>query len=136
VLPIAPSTYYMYAARRADPALLSVRAKRDAALGEEIWRVLKENFEVYGTAKVWGQLPRGGIQVARCTVERLMKKLGLQGVRRGKKMRTTVSDPAAPRPRDRVTGSFRPIDPTRCGCRISRMVSPASVARLYGGEVA
>jgi transposase InsO family protein len=70
-------------------------------------RVFKENFEVYGAAKVWGQLLREGIQVARCTVERLMKKLGLQGVRRGRKIRTTISDPAAPCPLDRVNRQFQ-----------------------------
>ncbi|TCK32460.1 integrase-like protein [Paraburkholderia sp. BL8N3] len=107
VLPIAPSTYYTHAARLADPKLMSARAKRDASLSDEIRRVFKENFEVYGVAKVWGQLLREGIQVARCTVERLMKKLGLQGVRRGKKIRTTVSDPATPCPRDRVNRQFQ-----------------------------
>ena len=107
VLPIAPSTYYTHASRRADPALLPARARRDAALCDEIRRVFKENFEVYGAAKVWGQLLREGIQVARCTVERLMKKLGLQGVRRGRKIRTTISDPAAPCPLDRVNRQFQ-----------------------------
>ena len=106
-LPIAPSTYYTHAARLADPKLMPARAKRDASLSDEIRRVFKENFEVYGAAKVWGQLLREGIQVARCTVERLMKKLGLQGVRRGKKIRTTVSDPATPCPRDRVNRQFQ-----------------------------
>jgi putative transposase len=107
VLPIAPSTYYTHAARLADPELMSARAKRDASLSEQIRRVFKENFEVYGAKKVWGQLLREGIQVARCTVERLMKKLGLQGVRRGRKIRTTVSDPATPCPRDRVNRQFQ-----------------------------
>jgi putative transposase len=107
VLPIAPSTYYTHAARRADPELMSARAKRDASLSEQIRRVFRENFEVYGANKVWRQLLREGIQVARCTVERLMKKLGLQGVRRGRKIRTTVSDPATPCPRDRVNRQFQ-----------------------------
>lgn len=107
VLPIAPSTYYTHAARLADPERMSARAKRDAWLSEQIQRVFKENFEVYGANKVWGQLLREGIQVARCTVERLMKKLGLQGVRRGKKIRTTLNDPAMPCPLDRVNRQFQ-----------------------------
>ncbi len=88
VLPIAPSTYYTHAARRADPGrLLPPRAQRDAELCGQIRRVWEENFSVYGTRKVWRQLRRVGIHVAKCTVERLMKKLGLQGVRRGKSIR-------------------------------------------------
>lgn len=107
VLPIAPSTYYTHAARLADPEQMSERVKRDASLSDQIRRVFKENFEVYGASKVWKQLLREGIQVARCTVERLMKKLGLQGVRRGRKIRTTVSDPATPCPQDRVNRQFQ-----------------------------
>jgi transposase InsO family protein len=76
-------------------------------LSDEIRRVYKEHFEVYGIVKVWKQLLREGIQVGHCTVGRLMKKLGLQGVRRGKKIRTTVSDPAAPCPKDHVNRQFQ-----------------------------
>ena len=90
VLPIAPSTYHEHVAKRADPARLSARAKRDLALKPEIARVFAENFEVYGARKVWRQLNREGIPVARCTVERLMADLGLQGVIRGKPIRTTI----------------------------------------------
>ena len=83
VLPIAPSTYRAHARRLADPALRSDRAKRDAELRHEIRRVRAENFEVYGARKVWRQLNREGIEVARCTVERLMAEMGLAGAVRG-----------------------------------------------------
>jgi hypothetical protein len=106
VLPIAPSTYYDYLAKRADPAKLSARAKRDLRLKPEIERVFVENFEVYGVSKVWRQLHRENIPVARCTVERLMADLGLQGVIRGKPIRTTVQDKAAPCPLDHVNRVF------------------------------
>jgi transposase InsO family protein len=90
VLPIAPSTYHTHAAKRRDPAKLSAQARRDMALKPEITRVFAENFEVYGARKVWRQLVREGFGVARCTVERLMADLGLQGVIRGKPVRTTT----------------------------------------------
>jgi len=106
VLPIAPSTYHAHAAKRADPAKLSTRAKRDAALQPEIARVFAENFAVYGARKVWRQLQREGEQVARCTVERLMRTMGLEGVIRGKPVRTTISDKAAPCPLDHVNRQF------------------------------
>jgi hypothetical protein len=98
VLPIAPSTYHAHAAKRADPTRLSARARRDDALMAEVRRVFEENFGVYGVRKVWRQLKREGHDVARCTVARLMRTLGLQGVIRGKPVRTTISDKAAPRP--------------------------------------
>ncbi len=107
VLPIAPSTYRDHAAKRADPEKLSARAKRDAALLPEIARVFAENFEVYGARKVWRQLTREGFDVARCTVERLMADLGLKGVVRGKSVRTTISDKAAPCPPDHVNRQFK-----------------------------
>jgi putative transposase len=106
VLPIAPSTYREHAARRADPSKLPPRAKRDAALADHIRRVWHENFQVYGVRKVWRQLRREGIEVARCTVARLMRALGLQGIVRGKAVRTTVSDKATPSPQDRVNRDF------------------------------
>jgi putative transposase len=106
VLPIAPSTYHVHAARAADPQKRSGRAIRDAALRPEIQRVWDENFQVYGVRKVWRQLNREGIAVARCTVTRLMAKMGLAGAVRGKAKRTTVSDPAAPCPVDRVNREF------------------------------
>ena len=79
MLPIAPSTFYETEARRRDPDRMPARAKRDATLGMEIDRVWRENRQVYGVRKVWKQLKREGIEVARCTVERLMRKMGLQG---------------------------------------------------------
>jgi len=106
VLPIAPSTYYAHAARKANPALRSRRAKIDNALMPEIRRVWDENFAVYDVRKVWRQMPREGFEVARCTVGRLMKRLGLRGVIRGKPVRTTVSDPKLPCPLDRVQRQF------------------------------
>ena len=106
VLPIAPSTYHAHTARRADPGKLSARLKRDAALKVEIRRVYEENFQVYGARKIWRQLGREGIAVARCTVARLMRTMGLQGVVRGKKVRTTISNAAAPCPLDRVNRQF------------------------------
>src|SRR3981189_1265132 len=106
VLPIAPSTYHAHAARRADPEKLSARARRDMALKPEIARVFAENFEVYGVRKVWRQLQRESFDVARCTVERLMRGMALQGVIRGKPVRTTISDKAAPCPLDHVNRQF------------------------------
>ncbi len=94
VLPIAPSSYHARAAGRADPAKSSARSRRDAALCAEIRRVHAANFEVYGARKVWRQLGRGGVAVARCTVERLMRRMGLRGVVRGKETRTTIADKA------------------------------------------
>jgi len=107
VLPIAPSTYYEHAARRREPERLSARAKRDAELCVEIRRVFDENFGVYGVRKVWRQMLREGFAVARCTVARLMKKMALQGVIRGKRVRTTLPDKAAPCPLDHVNRQFR-----------------------------
>ena len=107
VLPIAPSTYHAHVAKRADPARLSARARRDAALKIEVRRVFEENFGVYGVRKVWRQLQREGFDVARCTVERLMRTMGLQGVIRGKPVRTTISDKSAPCPLDHVNRQFR-----------------------------
>ena len=107
VLPIAPSTYYTHAARQADPERQPMRQRRDTDLCEQIRRVWEENFQVYGVRKVWRQLLREGVQVARCTVERLMRQMGLRGVVRGKPVRTTVADPARPCPLDRVNRQFR-----------------------------
>jgi putative transposase len=111
VLPIAPSTYYAHAARRADPKRRPARARRDAALMIEIRRVYEANFCVYGVRKVWRQLRREGIAVARCTVARLMRAMGLQGAVRGKPVRTTISDKAAPCPLDRVNRQFQAPHP-------------------------
>ena len=107
MLPIAPSTYHSHAARRADPSLLPRRATRDAGLMPLVARVFEENFEVYGVRKVWRQLQREGQEVARCTIERLMQSMGLQGVIRGKPVKTTISDKAAPCPLDHVNRQFQ-----------------------------
>jgi putative transposase len=113
VLPIAPSTYHDHAAKRRDPTKLSARAQRDMALKPEITRVFAENFEVYGARKVWRQMVREGFGVARCTVERLMAEIGLQGAIRGKPVRTTVQDKAAPCPLDHVNRVFHAPAPNR-----------------------
>jgi len=96
-LQIAPSAYWRHAARQRNPALRSPRARRDDDLIPQIQRVFEDNHGVYGADKVWRQLNREGITVARCTVERLMRIQGLQGVHRGKRVRTTVADEAADR---------------------------------------
>jgi len=106
-LAIAPSTYHAHAARRRDPAKTSPRSRRDVALGAEIRRVWDENHGVYGARKIWHQLRREGVEVARCTVERLMGTMGLRGVVRGKRVKTTISNPATPCPEDRVNRHFR-----------------------------
>jgi putative transposase len=113
VLPIAPSTYRAHVARRADPGKAPPRVRRDAALKAHIIRVWDENFQVYGVRKVWRQLGREGVDVARCTVARLMREMGLQGAVRGKTVRTTISDTAAPCPRDKVNREFRAPAPNR-----------------------
>ena len=112
-LPIAPSTHHAHRARQADPSRLSDRAGRDAELRVEIARIHAENFGVYGSRKVWRQLLREGFEVARCTVERLMRAMGLQGVVRGKRIRTTIPDPAQPCPRDKVNRQFQAASPNR-----------------------
>jgi putative transposase len=113
VLPIAPSTYYEYKARLADPTRLPERARRDVFLRQEIRRVWKENREVYGARKVWRQLHREGIEAARCTVERLMREMRLWGVVRGRKPRTTIPDKASSRPADLVERKFTADGPNR-----------------------
>lgn len=90
-----------------------MRAQRDAQLLPQVQRVWQANHQVYGAEKVWRQLNREGVAVARCTVERLMRQLGLQGVRRGKAVRTTVPDPKAPCPLDRVNRQFRAERPNQ-----------------------
>jgi putative transposase len=107
-LQFAPRTYW---AAKARP--VSVRCQRDEELGPEIGRVHRENFGVYGADKVWAQLNREGHRVARCTVERLMRELKLQGAVRGKKHRTTIADDVAVRPRDLVDRNFTAPAPNR-----------------------
>jgi transposase InsO family protein len=111
VMPIAPSTYHAYVARRADPSRQPARMKRDAVLRGEIRRVWEANFGVYGVRKVWRQLLREGIGVARCTVARLMRAMDLKGVVRGRETRTTIADKARPCPLDRVNRQFRAARP-------------------------
>jgi putative transposase len=106
VLSIAPSTYYQHKAREADPMLRPIRAQRDEVLREEVRRVWKDNFEVYGVRKVWHQLNREGHTVARCTVARLMSGLGLCGVVRGRRCKTTLPADEANRPMDLVELDF------------------------------
>lgn len=113
VLPIAPSTYHEHAAQRRDPERMSARAKRDELLKAEVKRVFDSNFGVYGVRKVWWQLLREGVAVARCTVERLMRTLGLKGVIRGRPERTTVGDKTAPCPLDHVNRQFHAPAPNR-----------------------
>jgi putative transposase len=108
LLPIAPSTYYQHSKRPS-----SARAVRDAQLKVEISRIYDDNFGVYGARKIWRQLHRDGISVARCTVERLMRQLGLQGVRRGKPHQTTTPDQAADRPADLVDRDFSAARPNQ-----------------------
>jgi putative transposase len=113
VLPIAPSTYFDHQAKRADPGLLSARAKRDALLLPEIKRVHKAHVEVYGVQKLWRQLGREGFSVARCTVARLMHANGITGAVLGKPLRTTFSDKGAPCPKDNVNREFQASAPNR-----------------------
>ena len=106
LLPIAPSTYYEHKARQSDPTRIPKRVQRDVELGGLIRRVWEENFRVYGARKVWKQLHREHIPVARCTVERLMRQEGLRGVVRGRRTRTTIADEALEKPLDRVQRRF------------------------------
>lgn len=112
-LQIAPSGYRRYAAQQRNPELLCTRAKRDAVLMPEIHRVWERNMRVYGADKVWRQLHREEHAVARCTVERLMRRLGIQGASRGKTMRTTVPDTSAPCPLDHVNRHFKADRPNQ-----------------------
>jgi len=106
VIKIAPSTYHEHARRKARPETAPPRVQRDEELKPEIQRVFDENFGVYGVRKVWRQMQRESFEVARCTVARLMNVMGLQGVIRGKQVRTTVPDKATPCPLDHVNRQF------------------------------
>jgi len=110
-LPIAPSQYYEHKARVTDPDRRPSRLRRDETLMPAICRIHQENFGVYGARKVWRQLAREDTVVARCTVERLMRVLGLQGVVRRRKCRTTIADEHAERPLDRVNRQFEATHP-------------------------
>jgi len=112
-VPIAPSTYHEHKARQADPSRLPRRVQRNAELCNSIQRVWDENFRVYGARKVWRQLSREGIPVARCTIERLMGRLGLRGVVRGRRCRTTIPAEVAERLLDRVQRQFNATRPNQ-----------------------
>lgn len=112
-LPIAPSTYYAHKACEREPERESPRRRRDRWLKGEIRRVYEANFRVYGAEKVWKQLKREGIAVARCTVERLMRELGLKGVVRGRSCRTTIPADTAERPGDLVQRQFTASRPNQ-----------------------
>jgi putative transposase len=129
VLPIALSSYYEHARRKRHPETAPARVQRDSVLKPEIERVWKDNFRVYGAPKVWRQLNREGIAVARCTVERLMRQMGLQGAVRGKKVRTTMPDAGAPCPLDKVNRNFRAPAPNRL------WVSDFTYVSTWGGFV-
>ena len=113
VLPIAPSTYYAHKACETDPTQRSARARRDEKLRVEIRRVWDENYQVYGVRKVWRQLYRERIYVARCTVARLMKEMGLSGVVRGRRKKTTIPADLAERPTDLVDRNFKADRPNQ-----------------------
>lgn len=114
VLPMAPSTYYEHKAQAADPERRAARVKRDERLRAHIRRVYDEHHQVYGAEKVWRQLRREDVDVARCTVERLMRQMGLKGAVRGRAFKvTTVADEDAQRPRDLVKRDFSAPAPNR-----------------------
>lgn len=124
VLSIAPSTYYRRKHLAANPDQRSDRTRRDEALKLEITRVYEENLGVYGARKIWNQLNRESIPVAHCAVERLMSHMGLEGVRRGKRCRTTIPDELADKPLDLVNRTLVPSVRIRCGLPTSRMWRP------------
>ncbi|WP_305825843.1 IS3 family transposase [Massilia brevitalea] len=113
VMQVAPSGYWRHAAQQRNPALRCARVQRDDVLSVDIERIWQANLQVYGADKVWRQLRREGSDVARCTVERLMRKAGLRGVMRGKVVRTTVADAKAPCPLDRVNRQFKAQRPNQ-----------------------
>ena len=133
VLPIAPSTYYSHAAVARDPGKASDRSKRDAEMTETIKRVHDRSKGRYGARKVWRQLRREESGVARCTVERLMRKQGLQGVSRGRKT-TTIPNPARPCPEDKVERAFRADAPNNLRVADSAHVQTAT-AMVYAAFI-
>ena len=133
VLPIAPSTYYLCKTREADPEKRPVRARRDEHLRREVHRVWQENREVYGVRKIWRQLNREGIRVARCTVARLMRELGIGSVAwfgaAGAGRRFHPRSVRTPRISCNVTS--RRNGPTSCGYRISRTWRPGAASSTW-----
>ena len=146
-LPIAPSTYYERKARERDPERLPERHRRDARLREDVRRAFQASRDRYGARKVWRQLLREGVIVARCTVERLMRLEGLRGVSRGGVKRTTVPDREAQVPADLVNRAFRASRPnelwvtdftyvrTRSGFVYAAFVIDAFADRIAGWRV-
>lgn len=132
---IAPSSYYEHKARERDPDRLPDRIKRDRALECDIQRVWESNFKVYGANKVWRQLLREDISVARCTVERLMKKLGIQGIRRGKKCWTTIADDLLDRPTDKVNRQFVATRPNQLWVAGQPVIAYRSGTRCTGTSI-
>jgi transposase InsO family protein len=110
---MAPSGYWRHAARQRNPSLRCAREQRDELLMPKIQRIWDDNLQVYGADKVWRQMNREGVPVARCTVERLMQRLQLQGARRGKVVKTTRVDKAAACPLDKVNRQFRADRPNQ-----------------------
>lgn len=106
VVPIAPSTHYEQKGREEDPSRPPERARRDVALSEEIQRVWEENQKVYGARKAWREFGREGVTVARCTVEGLMRRMGLEGAVRGKRIGTTIPEEAPARSADLAERDF------------------------------
>lgn len=146
VLPIASSTYYAFKAQQADARRRSARARRDEVLGEAIQQVWSANHQVYGARKVWLQLRREGWKVARW-VEHLMRRLGLQGVVRGRTPRTTQRDSVLLQPDDHVRRDFTASAPdrlwvadftycaTRQGLVYAALVIDAFARRIVGWKV-
>lgn len=112
-LPIAPSVYYKHKEWHRHPDRRSLRSRRDEYLEAEIKRVYEENYSVYGARKVWRQLVREGVQIARCSIERLMRVLGLQGITRGKKVRTTFASDEGVKPKDLINREFEAQRPNQ-----------------------
>ena len=125
---IAPSAYRRHAARQRNPALCSLRTQSDARQLPQVQRVWQSNMEVYGADKVWRQLNREGVAVARCAVEQLRSQQGLQDARRGKAVRTTVSDPKCRARWTRSTGCFAPSGPISSGSRNQKVPDYVVVA--------
>ena len=112
-LPIAPSTYYEAKTKQSNPDKVCPRKKRDMELKPEIAAIWEDNYKVYGIIKIWKQLKRQGYQVARCTVARLMKEMGIKGARRGGKVYTTKSDKTQNKPEDLVQRNFKVTKPNQ-----------------------
>ena len=129
VVPIAPSTYFLAKARQADPTCRSARAQRDDALRPEIQRVWDEHLQVYGPRKVWKQLRREGFRVARCTVGRLMRAMGLAGAVRGRAWVITTEAGPSPHPADLVARDFTATRPNQL------WVSDFTYVATWGGFV-